>query len=207
MKLRSLGLNVVHPLYLIWIQEYEHHFAHEIIKPNYWCYLHLKAGMHHTNTYSGMTQMLWPSTLLFWYCKPPLSGWSTTLGTQLCFKKKKKKVRRLRDSGQVWTRRSESETHWPQITERRAPVVLSWSKPVKSSCLRNLFSFVVYRMLISSSYHTPHSYSHVHSVYMTCTHELLLLPLLDCTTDPLSYNYHDIYTKATQGLSLLQCNK
>lgn len=164
--------------------------------------------MHHTNTYSCMTQMLWPSTLLFWYCKPPLSGWSTTLGTRL-FKRKKTKqkpVQGLRDSGQVWTRRSESETHWPRTTERHAPYVLLWNKPVKSSCLRNLFFFFLYKRYISSSYHTPCDASLIlpcaFCIRDTCTHELLLLPLLDCTSDPLSYNYH-ISTKATQGLSLL----
>lgn len=124
--------------------------------------------MHHTNTYSCMTQMLWPSTLLFWYCKPPLSGWSTTSGTRLFFKSSGWEI-------QVRSERGGLNLKHTGLKQQKDTLVLCSREINQSShpaCETfSLFSFTKCTYLPHiTQLVTPHSYSHAHSVYVTCAH-------------------------------------
>lgn len=147
-----------------------------------------------TQTHIGV----WPSTLLFYYCKLPLSGWSRTLGTQLF---SKIPSRGLRDSGQV-CRRNKEVWIWSTLAPKNRETFGLCSPKINQSTLphcETCTSFIPALSLcklhtVSSSYH-----SHMHVLYDMCTYELLLLPRLDCTSDLLTYNYRDIWAKAQKA--------
>lgn len=130
--------------------------------------------MHHTNTYSCMTQMLWPSTLLFWYCKPPLPGWSTTLGTRL-FKKKQKKNPSRGWEIQVRSERGGLNLKHTGLKQQKDTLLMCSCEINQSShpaCVTfSFFSFTKGTYLPHITHLvTPHSYSHAHSVYVTRAH-------------------------------------
>lgn len=149
-----------------------------------------------------MTQLLWPSTLLFWYCKLPSVRMIYNIRDTTVFNLPPVRGWEIQVRSADGTRRSESETHWSQRTERRTQAVLSWNKPVKSSSLQNLHIFYssadfekikLHIFLVSHTLSCPtHTLTCVFCVCDMCTYELLPLPLPDCTSDPLSYNYPDI---------------
>lgn len=152
-----------------------------------------------TNTHLCMSQLLGPSTLL--------SGW--TLGT-LCFQNPCPEAERFRSGLETEQGGLNLKHTGPQKIKRHTQVALSWNKPVKSSSLQNLNTFYsnidfTHITHLPHIIHLvmPHTHWHARSVYIKCAHELLLLPLLDCTGNHLIYNYHDIQDKSQKGLSLL----
>lgn len=74
---------------------------------------------------------------------------------------------------------------------------LRWCSPAthQSNHPHTLNSVADFTCDISSSYHHPV----MSNTCTLCVHELLPLPLLDCTSNHLSYNYHDIGDKSLRA--------
>lgn len=151
--------------------------------------------MHTCNLYTqthflSVTHLQWPSTLLFLYCKLPLTERSRTFGDVTVLKTEA--VQWLTNSGQVcrWNKEVRIwNTLAPKNRKRHSP-------EIKSVSLQNVPWISIF--LLKNKFHIFQiSYilwnlTHSLNVHDMCTYEALALPPLGCTSYFLSYNYLDI---------------
>lgn len=153
---------------------------------NYWCYLQKKC----TQSPRCCDPVHYCSGLVNILCQDDLEHWGHN-----CFQNPCPEAERFRSCLQTEQGGLNlKHTGTKEQKETHTQVVLSWNKPVKSSSLqKNLQASFIPALISTQITYLPHT---VHLVMPhtrdMCTRELLLLPLLDCTSDLLSYNYHDV---------------